>query len=170
MKQLLLPVIVLCFAVAASAQVTSIYTSTTTKACKQIKQTDEGAGYYEGICPGTGGYTVELIEGDIRQTLNIITPLKKRHELNFWGYYGGFSSVGEKIEWRVKKGVPFALIARFNVSDAEDSSKTKSYLMVSKISKTSSCVVDVIMPGAEQNADAREVADKAATMPCKAIE
>ena len=131
------------------------------------KGDDQG---YEGECPGVGGYKLRLIEGDIRQTLNVITPLKKKHELNFWGFYSGFSAIGERVEWRVKKGVPVALIARFNVSDAEDSSKTTSYLMVAKISKTSSCVVDVIMPGKSQNLDARIVADKAATMPCKEVE
>lgn len=158
------------FAGIALAQNKSVYTSTTTKACKTIAQTDDGAGSYEGECPGTGGYKIRLLEGDIRQTINIISPAKKKFELNFWGFYGGFSTVGEKIEWRVKKGVPIALIARFNVADAEDSTKNTSYLMVSKIGAKQSCVVDVIMPGAKQNEDARTVADKASTMPCKSLD
>jgi len=77
-----------------------------------------------------------------------------------------FASIGEKIEWRTKGGVPVALIARFNVADAEDSSKSTSYLMVSKIGKASSCVTDVVKPQANQNEKARELADAASGKPC----
>lgn len=171
MKNLLvLTICVFVFAVGANAQVTSVYTSTKTNACKQLQQSDDGAGSYEGECPGIGGYKLRLLEGDIRQTLNVVTPAKKIQELNFWGFYGGFSTIGEKVEWRVKKGVPIALIARFNVADAEDSTKSTSYLMVSKIGKTESCVVDIVMPGKSQNLDARIAADDAASMPCKELD
>ncbi|CAN5375583.1 hypothetical protein BH10ACI3_BH10ACI3_05510 [soil metagenome] len=164
--------IICVFAIAglAAAQNKSVYTSTTTKACKTIASNPNEAGSYEGECPGTGGYKVRLLEGDIRQTLNIITPVKKKFELNFWGFYGGFSTVGEKIEWRTKGGVPVALIARFNVADSEDSTKNTSYLMVSKIGKTKACVTDVVMPGEAQNEKARKLADAAPAKPCKSIE
>lgn len=150
----------------AVAQNKSVYTSTKTGACRTISSHSGGAGSYEGECTGVGGYKVRLLEGDIRQTLNIITPAKKKFELNFWGFYGGFSSIGEKIEWRTKAGVPVALIARFNVADAEDSSKSTSYLMVSKIGRTSSCVTDVVKPQANQNEKARELADAASGKAC----
>ena len=153
----------------AAAQNKSVYTSTKTSACRTISSNPDEAGSYEGECAGVGGYKVRLLEGDIRQTLNIITPAKKKFELNFWGFYGGFSAIGEKIEWRTKAGVPVALIARFNVAGADDSSKSTSYLMVSKIGKTESCVTDVVMPGAKQNETARELADAAATKPCKSL-
>ena len=158
------------FAVSAFAQNKSVYTSTKTNACRTISSDSRFDGSYEGECTGVGGYKVRVLEGDIRQTINIITPAKKKFELNFWGYYGGFSSIGEKIEWRTKGGVPVALIARFNVAGAEDSSKSTSYLMISKISKTSSCVVDVILPSPKQNEEARISADAASTKPCKAVE
>ncbi len=154
------------FVSAAVAQNKSVYTSTRTAACRTIVSDASGAGSYEGECPGVGGYKVRLLEGDIRQTLNIITPAKKKFELNFWGFYGGFSSIGEKIEWRTRAGVPVALIARFNVANAEDSSKTTSYLMISKIGKTSSCVTDVVKPQLNQNEKARELADAAAGKAC----
>lgn len=161
----LLFLIAICVSTAV-AQNKSVYTSTKTGACRTISSDTGGAGSYEGECTGVGGYKVRLLEGDIRQTLNIITPAKKKFELNFWGFYGGFSSIGEKIEWRTRAGVPVALIARFNVANAEDSSKSISYLMVSKISKTSSCVTDVVKPQANQNEKARELADAAAGKPC----
>ncbi len=158
------------FAGLALAQNKSVYTSTKTNACKTIKSNPDEGGSYEGECPGAGGYKIRLIEGDIRQTIDIITPAKKRFELNFWSFYGGFSSIGEKVEWRVKGTVPVALIARYNVSRADDEQKNDSYLMISKIGAKESCVVDVIMPGAKQNEEARIAADKASTMPCKSNE
>lgn len=154
----------------AAAQNKSVYTSTKTSACRTIKSSTQGAGYYVGECPGVGGYKFQLIEDDIRQTIDIITPAKKKFELNFWSYFSRFSAVGEKVEWRTKNGVPVALIARFNVSNADDETKSDSYLMVSKISKTQSCVVDIIYPSADQNEKARKSADGALKMPCKVQE
>ncbi len=165
--KLSIAIVVFAFTSSAYAQNKSIYTSTKTSACRTISSNPDEAGSYEGECAGVGGYKVRLLEGDIRQTINIITPAKKTFELNFWGFYSGFSAIGEKIEWRTKKGVPVALIARYNVAGADDSAKSTSYLMISKISKTESCVVDVIMPGARQNEEARVSADAASTKPCK---
>lgn len=160
-------IVVFAFGTSALAQNASVYTSTKTGACRTISSNPDEAGSYEGECPGVGGYKIRLLEGDIRQTINIIAPNKKKFELNFWSFYSGFSAIGEKIEWRTKKGVPVALIARYNVGGSDDEQKSTSYLMISKISKTASCVVDVIMPGPKQNEDARVSADAASTKPCK---
>ena len=166
-KLLIIAIFVFALTISGVAQVKSVYTSTSTKVCKQVKQGKDAGDSYLGRCPGTGGYTVQLLEGDLRQTINIITPAKKKFELNFWSFYSGFSSIGEKIEWRVKGKTPIALIARFVVADAEDSTKNISYLMVSKIGAKESCVIDVILPGAKQNEEARAAADSAAGKPCK---
>jgi hypothetical protein len=166
----ILAVCVLIATGSATAQNKSIYTSTKTSACRTISSTPDGAGSYEGECNGAGGYKIRLLEGDIRQTINIITPARKKFELNFWGFYGGFSYVGEKIEWRMKGTAPVALIARFSVANNEYPAKSTSYLMVSKIGKTSSCVTDVVPPQANQNEKARELADAASAKPCKTTE
>ena len=154
----------------AAAQNKSVYTSTSTKACRTISSNPNEAGSYEGECPGVGGYKLRLIEGDIRQTINVIAPNKKKFELEFWSFYSGFSAVGEKAEWRTKGGVPVAMIIRYNVANADDSTKNTSYLVVSKISKTSSCITDVVLPGPKQNDEARKLADVATTKPCKTPE
>ncbi len=168
MKHLILAALVsTLFGSAAAAQNTSIYTSTRTSACRTITSNPDEGGSYEGECRGTGGYKVRLIEGDIRQTLNIIAPGGRKFELNFWGFYGGFSAIGEKIEWRTKRGVPVALIARFNVANPDDSTGSTSYLMVSKIGRTMSCVTDIVAPMPKQNEEARRLADAAAAKPCK---
>ena len=155
----IIPVLISAFMLtcAAAAQNKSVYTSTNTKACKTIESSPEEAGSYEGECKGVGVYKIRLLEGDIRQTLDILSG-KKRFELNFWHFFSGFSSIGEKIEWRTKNGVPVALIARFNVSSGDDSSKNTSYLMISKIGPKMSCVTDTLGPVAGQNEKARVLA------------
>ena len=159
---------ILCIAAAGiQAQNKSVYTSTRTSSCKTIAASSEGAGSYEGECAGVGGYKIRLIEGDIRQTINIVTPAKKKFELNFWSFYSGFSAIGEKVEWRVKGTAPVALITRFNVANSDESGKSTSYLIVSKIGARSSCVTDIVEPMAKQNEKARELADLAPGKPCK---
>lgn len=174
MKKLTFVTLIVClFAVAGFSQAKkfdSLYTSTDTKDCRAVSSKNDDS--YLGVCPGVGGYKLELIEGDIRQTINVVAPSKKKFELNLWYVVSsGFSAVGAKIEWRVTKVgktvVPGALIIRYNVSDAEDSSKTISYLAVAKITKTGACVTDVLEPMAKQNEKARELADVAASKPCK---
>lgn len=171
MNKILLSVTLLCLAAVCSlAQNKTVYTSTKTGACKTIKSTAEGTGSYIGECPGVGGFKLRLIEGDIRQTIDIVTPGKKKFELNFWNFYSSFSSIGEKVEWRTKGGVPVALIARYNVADPEGVKPSTSYLMISKIGKASSCVTDVVPPGSKQNEEARMLADAATDKPCKSNE
>jgi hypothetical protein len=168
LKKLLIVSFVLLVSTVAFAQNKSTYTNLAADKCKATKESsDEG---YVGLCEGVGGFKLEVSEGDLRQNIKVISPSKKKFDLNLWSFYGGFSSVGEKAEWRVKGTVPTALIVRFNVSDAEDSSKTTSYLMIAKVSKTSACIVDVVMPSKTQNADAQKIADKASTMVCKSSE
>lgn len=169
-KLITITIFVFALTISGLAQIKSVYTTTKNELCKNLSSKVDEGGSYEGECPGAGGYKVRLLEGDLRQTINIISPTKKKSELNFWSFYSGFSSIGEKIEWRVKGKVPVAMIARFIVADNEDSTKNISYLMISKIGKTESCVVDVILPGAKQNEDARISADAAASKPCKSNE
>ena len=85
------------FSSAAFGQTKSVYTGLTTKDCKASTEPVEDG--YIGICPGVAGYTLELIEGDLRQTLNILAPNKKKYELALWSTVSsGFSSLGAKAE------------------------------------------------------------------------
>lgn len=152
----------------------SIYTGTQTKDCKTIEQSDEGAGYYRGECPGVGGYKLELIEGDIRQTINMIAPNGTKSELDFWSTVSsGFSAVGEKAEWRVTRNgskiTPFALIIRYNAQNAA-TEKNESFLVVVKIEGNSACITEIIKPTANQNVKARQAADASANKPCLTTE
>ncbi|HMS43219.1 MAG TPA: hypothetical protein PKE69_23525 [Pyrinomonadaceae bacterium] len=155
--------------ISTSSENKSTFTSLETAKCKTTESNEEEGGSYIGECPGVGGYKLELTEGDLRQTINVIAPNKKKFELNFSQVSGGFSTLGEKAEWRMKGDSPVALIVRFNVADAEDSTKNTSHLIVSKVSATAACITDVVKPGAGQNEEAQKLADAASTKPCKSF-
>ena len=158
---------------AQKAKVESVYTNLDTKNCKTLEQSDEGTGWYRGECKGVSGYRLQVTEGDIRQSIDVIAPNKKKFELDFTGKVSlAFSSIGAKAEWRVvhknKKLVPFALIVRFNASEnPENPTKNTSYLVISKITKTEICITDVIKPSATANEEARKLADLSSTKSCK---
>lgn len=170
-KILFLLTFLFIFSNAISAQ-TSVYTDLADNKCKTIESNAEEGGSYRGECKGIGGFKLEVLEGDLRQSINVIFPNGKKSELDLWVNVSSmFSSVGSKAEWRVKgKGKsakPYALIVRFNAS--EDASKpevTTSYLVVTKIAKDSACVTDVIKPSSDQNKKAQKAADESANKPC----
>ena len=165
---LILPAILMISPV-ASGQMRSIYTGLTDKDCRTSGVPVEDG--YSGICPGVAGYTLELLEGDLRQTVNVITPDKKKYELELWSNVSsGFSSLGAKAEWRMKGKLPVALIMRYNASDnPEDASRITSYLVVVKISKTDVCIVDILKPSKTQNIEARNIADNPAKRVCQSF-
>ena len=163
---------ILVCAVCVSAQSNrSVYTNLGEKSCRTIKADSSEAGSYVGLCGGVGGYKLQVEEGDLRQNIQVITPAGQKHSLDLWTIVGSsFSSLGEKAEWRVRtqrgKVVPVALIVRYNLSHAEDSTKAISYLAVAKITAAKICVTDKIPPGAGANVAARAAADKSADKPC----
>jgi hypothetical protein len=165
-----------CFAQAQKKKVETIYTDLAADKCKTIESNEEEAGWYRGECPGVGGYKLEVLEGDIRQSVNVIAPDGTKSELDFWSNVSSaFSAVGEKAEWRVtKKGkviTPFALIIRYNTNEnPEDPEKVTSRLVVIKIAKNSACITDIVEPVKDANVKARELADASADKPCKTFE
>ena len=146
----------------------SIYTSVDARKCRTIKSSDKEAGDYLGSCSGTAGYMLLLAEGDLRQNVTVVTPLKKKHSLDLWTVVSSaFSSVGNTVEWRTVKRKPVALILRYNASeDPEKPDKKTSYLVVTKITANEICVTDKVSPGTKANEEARRLADEAATKPC----
>jgi hypothetical protein len=158
-------------AVPSQAQITSKYTDLIDTKCKSLESDPDDGELYSGECPGIAGYKLNLIEGDLRQTINVMDPKAEKHQLRFWEFFGGFSSVGSKAEWRMKGKTPFALIVRLNVSeDPEDSTKITSYLIVAKITQDFACITDIIKPSRMQNVEARKAADKSVNIACKIAE
>ena len=170
---LLLICIALFTAGTASAQgVQSIYTDLRGKGCKTLERDDEAAGYLLEECQGVAGYKVHLAHGDDRSNIEIVGPEGSKYDLNFGQIGGGgFSSLGAKAEWRVKKAqgklVPIALIVRFDlVTDSSRPEKTTSYLVVSKITPREVCRIGRVEPGPNANQEARRMADGSASKPC----
>ena len=154
------------------AQNRSVYTSLEANQCRTIRTETTGAGDYEGRCRGVAGYSLTLLEGDLRQNIIVNTPRGAKHSLELWDVIsGGFSSVGPKAEWRMankdRKLSPVALIIRYNASENPDNpDKRTSYLAVAKITPNEICITDKISSGANANTDARRAADSAAGKPC----
>lgn len=157
------------FSTAAFAQNKSVYTDLAADKCKTTAVDKGMPGNYSGRCAGVGGYELEVYLDDERNSIGVVLPSKKTVVLDFWNYFGNFSALGERAEWRVKGRKPVALIVRLNVSDRGDEKPPTSYLVVSKISATEACVTDVVKPGKSQNLLAQRLADKALTKPCKKI-
>lgn len=172
MRAALVIAIPLFLSSATVAQNQSVYTSLEARQCRTIKVETTGAGDYEGRCRGVGGYSLTLLEGDLRQNIIVNTPKGTKHSLELWNVIsGGFSYAGSKAEWRVaqKKGKqsPVALIIRYNASENPDNpEKRTSYLAVAKITPTEICITDRISPSANANIEARSAADSAANRPC----
>lgn len=158
---------------AQAAPNTSIYTSLATNNCKTLESHVDEGGWYKGRCKGVAGYSLILSEGDLRQTLDVVSPNGKKSPLELWQVVSsGFSSLSNKAEWRIHtvagKAKPIALIVRYNVNDnPEKPEQTTSYLVVSRIGANSSCVTDVVKPSANTNRQARQLADQAASKNCK---
>ncbi len=157
----------LVFSTAAFAQNKSVYTDLAADKCNTINVDKGMAGNYSGKCAGVGGFNLEVYLDDERNSVGVVLPSKKIVGLDFWNYFSNFSALGEKAEWRMKRGKPLALIVRLNVSDRGDEKSPTSYLIVSKISRTNACVTDVVKPGKNQNTRAQRLADKASIKQCK---
>lgn len=159
-------IFILTLTVSASP-VTSVYSSLS--GCKLVKT---GHDWSVQACRGVSGYNLQLEYDDARESITVFGPDRKAHPLNLWQVVSnGFSSVGQKAEWRVTtkngKQVPIALIVRFSASEnPEDSTKSTSYLVVAKITPQKICVTDKIAPSATANEEARRAADASADKPC----
>ncbi len=161
---------VFVFSLDALAQNKSVYTDLSADKCKSADVDEEIPGNYSAKCAGVGGYDLEVYLDDERNSIGVVLPSKETVGLDFWNYFGNFSELGKKAEWRTKNQKPVALIVRLNVSDQGDGKPPTSYLIVSKINATDACVTDIVKPGKNQNAQAQRLADKASTKPCKKIE
>ena len=147
----------------ASAANTSVYTTYNIDKCPKLDagnadQGDSGS----WLCKGYARLKIYFAEGDLRSFLAFGKSPKDHcaaHQT-----FGGFNSVHSAVEWRLAKGKPIAAIQRWNVAyDPEDSSKIKSWLVVTKLEANDSChmaIVEGAYPNA--NAKARELADQMA--------
>jgi hypothetical protein len=161
----LLTLAVLCCVSPATAGYDSAYTDFDLKTCREIAPgAAEGEGDFSPTyeCDGFQNWSVSFIEDDLRSLVAFGKDSEKH--CAFHQTFSGFNSVGNKIEWRLKDQKPIATIFRWSVSyDPEDSTKQKSWLVVTKLADNNSCHMGYV-EGAypKANEKARWLADTAA--------
>ncbi len=147
----------------------SVFTSLDVTNCKLIERNVEEAGYSRHRCDGAAGYALELIESDLRQTMEVIRPGGKRESLDLSSLVagGGFSSVGKTAEWRGSDpAMPRTLTIRYGVNENPDPKVApRSYLVVAKLASPA-CVVARVAPGPDQSGQARAISDADALPRC----
>jgi hypothetical protein len=139
------------------------------KLCKNlspppVENEPNDSAYYE--CKGFKDYIVMFSEGDLRSSMAYGRDVKDHCAAT--QSFAGFNSVGTKIEWRLKDGEPVATILRWSVSyDPEDSTKLKTWLVVTKLAENDSCHMGYIEGGyPNANEMARALADRAENYNC----
>jgi hypothetical protein len=162
MRSVIVPIALSCLATLAKAEtITSQYTKYNIDKCEKRFGTpgDEESVFF--MCPGLKAIKVYFAEGDLRTLIaygkNPETHCAAKQT------FGGFNTATPTIEWRIVNGKAFAAIQRWTVSDFDDSSKTKTWLGVTKLEGNNSCRVAIVegsLPGA--NAKARKAADQLA--------
>ncbi|HEU0301770.1 MAG TPA: hypothetical protein VFR37_20115 [Longimicrobium sp.] len=152
---------------AAAGAIRSAYTPLDEAQCR-VTDFDEESQSSTSRCPGVAGHVLNVHDGDLRASIDIVTPDGRAHELNYWHVItSGFSGLGPRAEWRMRGERPIALIVRVNASEnPEDSSIITSYLAVAKITARQICVTDRIAPAPDANEAARRAADASADRPC----
>ena len=142
---------------ATAAEVTSAYTTYDIDECERTStEAEESFGAF--TCAGYEGYDIYWAEGDLR-TFAAYGKNAFEH-CSAQQTFGRFNSTNTTVEWRLENGRPFAAIQRWNVSDNDDNTTTKSWLGVTRIEDGNSCRVALVegsLPGA--NGKAREAAD-----------
>lgn len=133
--------------------------------CKVIEMNADEA-YSISECPGAGGYRLRVNESDLRETVAIVAPDGARQDVDFSPAVrsGGFSSIGDTIEWRgLRSGntvEPDTVILRYAlVEDPENPEQPTRYLLTIALDGKAPCITSIEAPGAGQNEKARVAAD-----------
>ena len=150
----------------------SVYTDLSGSRCAAVTE-DKETGASVHRCPGVNGWTLLVAYDDERMSITVVEPNGAEHALNYWDVItNGFSSLGTKAEWRVRRPngrvEPIALIVRVNGSELREdgSRKPTSYLAVATIDRERICVTNKINATPDANQRARQAADKSAVEPC----
>lgn len=104
-------------------------------------------------------------------SITVRDPAGREHPLDFWTTItGGFSSLSEEAEWRVRgagtSAVPIALIVTLRANEhPDDPERVTPYRVIAKITPAEVCVTHRL-PGATPDAEARRLADASAGQPC----
>ncbi|MEA3014683.1 MAG: hypothetical protein QOD42_3228 [Sphingomonadales bacterium] len=153
---------ILLASLAAAAQApasanTSVYTDLDLRGCRVLERIAEGSSV-RWRCPGHAGIPLFISSGDDRYDLDAGIDNGE------WESLSPFNVVGSRVEWRLRRGRPLAIIYRFLVARS-DIGPAYSRLAVETIGRRGrpGCVIAWIDGGLPTaNADARAVADRRA--------
>lgn len=161
------------YATSASAgnRITSEYTKI--DVCK-VSEKDKETGAFARKCKGPGGYDIYVLYDDERVSIDVMSPNKERHELNYWDKIKSFSGIYGTIEWRVESGngeiYPIALISKIYATQQQQEMSNHRrvvFFVISKIKKDSICVTDVIESKGNQTfKEVRFLADHSRSKSC----
>jgi len=162
MKTFLLTGVAAALAAAAPAgRATSVYTPLDESGCPEIARVEEGSSV-TWRCRGHAGIPLIVTVSDDRFDIDA------GEDNGEWESPGRFSATGPRVEWRMRRGRPFAIIYRLRLTGGEQ--RESSVLGVESIGRPGhpGCLVawvDGRLPNA--NAIARARADaRAATFRC----
>jgi hypothetical protein len=151
----------------AAQSVSSHYTSTAAKDCRQVGKPSELDGSTTRVCPGKAGLVVLIAEDDLREVVSVGRNRKgAAEEPAAKRWFGPFNSSETTVEWRAAGAKPFAIIQRWHIADGADPDKqgrpnTKAMLVVTRLPPGPVCHVAYVDAVANPNANelARKVAD-----------
>jgi len=143
---------------AAAQTIGSRYTILDLRRCRTLEIIPEGDSVRRR-CPGLAGIPLFVNEGDGRSEIDAGLDDDQ------WESMPAFNAIGDRIEWRLSGGRPFAIIYRLRLF-ATENSPAGSALIVEAIGRGADApgcrigVVDGALPDA--NARARALADRLA--------
>lgn len=151
---------------ALAQSMSSAYTSTAPKDCRQVGKPSELDGSTTRVCPGKNGLIVLIAEDDLREVVSVGRNRKAAADepaAKLW--FAPFNSSETTIEWRSAGANPFAIIQRWHIADNNDPDKqgrpnTKAMLVVTRLPPGPVCHVAYV--DAIANPTANELARKAA--------
>lgn len=139
--------------IASVALVTSAYSGLDLKRCKLLERGTEG-GWAVWRCPGYKGVPLIVESGDGRHDFDAGVPDQEDH----WS--SPFDDIPARVEWRLDRGKPFAIIYRLTV--ATPKRPRTSRLLVETIGRRGrpGCgIADIPGHAPDANAVARRAAD-----------
>lgn len=148
----------------------SSYSSIATKQCRIIGAAKGGDDSSVRVCPGKTGWQVLVSQDDLRETVSVgRNRILADKEPAAQTRFEPFSFAGNKVEWRLQNGRPFAIIQRWQLDDNADMDKNgrpkpKAMLVVTRLPPGPVCHVAYVDVAANPNANdlARKAADELA--------
>ncbi len=134
--------------------ITSAYTNLDLDRCRVIREVTEGASV-EWRCPGYGGVPLWVAIGDER--FDIDAP----RDNGAWESTPMFNDLGDRVEWRLRGGRPFAIIYRLRLFG--ENPRPRSVLAVETVGqgRRGGCLIAWVDGATEEaNVAAREQADR----------